>query len=62
MIVAYNQKAAVKIYRRLLELRPEGTEKVHIVASPGNQDDPEYHKLINDRNNKEYAKLFKDDD
>ena len=62
MIVAYNKKAAVKIYRRLLELRPEWTEKVHIVASPGNQDDPEFHELINDRNNKEYAKLFKDDD
>ena len=62
MIVAYNKKAAVKIYRRLLELRPEWTEKVHIVASPGNQDDPEYHELINDRNNKEYAKLFKDDE
>ncbi len=62
MIVAYNKKAAVKIYRRLLELRPEWTEKVHIVASPGNQDDPEFNELINDRNNKEYAKLFKDDD
>ena len=62
MIVAYNKKAAVKIYRRLLELRPEWAEKVHIVASPGNQDDPEFHELINDRNNKEYAKLFKDDD
>ncbi len=61
MIVAYNKKAAVMIYRRLLELRPEWTEKVHIVASPGNQDDPEFHELINDRNNKEYAKLFKDD-
>lgn len=62
MIVAYNKKAAVMIYRRLLELRPEWTEKVHIVASPGNQDNPEYHTLINDKNNKEFAKLFKDDD
>ena len=62
MIVAYNQKAAIKIYRRFLELRPEWTEKIHIVASPGNQDDPEYHTLINDRNNKEFAKLFKDDE
>lgn len=61
MIVAYNKKAAVMIYRRLLELRPEWTEKVHIVASPGNQDNPEFHELINDRNNREYAKLFKDD-
>ncbi len=62
MIVAYNKLAAVKIYKRLLELRPEWIEKMHIVASPGNQDNPEWHDLINDRNNKEYAKLFKDDD
>lgn len=62
MIVAYNKEAAVKIYKRLLELRPEWTEKVHVVASAGNQDDPEWHDIISAKNNKEYAKLFKDDD
>ena len=61
MIVAYNKEAAVKIYRRLLELRPEWTEKVHVVASAGNQDNPEWHDIISAKNNKEYAKLFKDD-
>ena len=62
MIVAYNKEAAVKIYRRLLELRPEWTEKVHVVASAGNQDNPEWHDIISAKNNREYAKLFKDDD
>ncbi len=61
MIVAYNKEAAVKIYHRLLELRPEWTEKVHVVASAGNQDNPEWHDIISAKNNKEYAKLFKDD-
>ncbi|MCK8623543.1 type I restriction endonuclease subunit R [Prevotella sp. E13-27] len=62
MIVAYNKEAAVKIYKRILELRPEWTEKVHVVASAANTDNPEWHDIINARNNKEYAKLFKDDD
>ncbi|MBR0432402.1 MAG: type I restriction endonuclease subunit R [Bacteroidaceae bacterium] len=62
MIVAYNKLAAFKIYKRLLELRPEWTEKVHVVASPSNKDKEEWHQLINDRTNKEYAKLFKDDE
>ena len=62
MIVAYNKEAAVKIYKRLLYLRPEWTEKVHVVASAGNQDKPEWHDIISAKNNKEYAKLFKDDD
>ena len=62
MIVAYNKEAAVKIYKRILELRPNWTEKVHVVASAANTDDPEWHDIINARNNKEYAKLFKDDE
>ena len=62
MIVAYNKEAAVKIYKRILTLRPDWTEKVHVVASAANTDNPEWHDIINARNNKEYAKLFKDDE
>lgn len=62
MIVAYNKEAAVKIYKRILELRPGWTEKVHVVASAANNDKEEWHDIINPKNNKEYAKLFKDDD
>ena len=60
MIVAYDKEAAVKIYKRILELRPNWTEKVHVVASAGNQDKIEWHDIITPQNNKEYAKLFKD--
>ncbi len=62
MIVAYNKEAAVKIYRRILELRPEWTEKIHVVASAGNTDKEEWHDVIDAKRNKEYAALFKDDE
>lgn len=61
MIVAYNKEAAVKIYKQLLELRPDWKEKVHVVASAANTDKEEWHDIISAKNNKEYAKLFKDD-
>ena len=61
MIVAYNKEAAVKIYRKILELRPDWTEKMHVVASAANTDNPEWHDVIDARRNKEYAALFKDD-
>ena len=62
MIVAYNKEAAVKIYRKMLELRPTWTEKVHVVASAANSDKEEWHDVIDARRNKEYAALFKDDE
>ncbi|MCR5433049.1 MAG: type I restriction endonuclease subunit R [Bacteroidaceae bacterium] len=61
MIVAYNKEAAVKIYRKMLQLRPGWTEKVHVVASAANTDKEEWHDVIDARRNKEYAALFKDD-
>ena len=62
MIVAYNKEAAVRIYRKILELRPDWTEKIHVVASAANQDKEEWHDVIDARRNKEYAALFKDDE
>ena len=61
MIVAYNKEAAVKIYKKILELRPSWTEKIHIVASSSNTDNPEWHTLFNKKTNEENARLFKDD-
>lgn len=61
MIVAFNKEAAVKIYKRILALRPSWTEKIHIVASSMNSDDPDWHKLFNKKSNEENARLFKDD-
>ena len=62
MIVAYNKDAAVKIYRKLLEMRPEWTEKVHVVASAANTDNPDWADVIQPKKNKEYAALFKAED
>ena len=62
MIVAYNKEAAVKIYRKMRELRPGGTEKIHVVASAANTDKEEWHDVIDAKRNKEYAALFKDDE
>lgn len=62
MIVAYNKDAAVKIYRKILEMRPTWTEKVHVVASAANTDKEEWADVILAGKNKEYAALFKDDD
>ena len=62
MIVAYNKDAAVKIYKKLLEMRPEWDKKVHVVASAANTDKEEWHDIISPKKNKEYAALFKEDD
>ena len=61
MIVAYDKEAAVKIYRRMLELRPQWQEKIHVVASAANTDKEEWADVIQPNKNKEYAALFKDD-
>ena len=55
MIVAYNKDAAVKIYKKLLEMRPEWDKKVHVVASAANTDKEEWHDIISPKKNKEYA-------
>ena len=62
MIVAYNKDAAVKIYRKLLEMRPQWVEKVHLVASAANTDNPDWADVIQPKKNKEYAALFKAED
>ncbi len=61
MIVAYNKEAAVKIYRRLLAMRPAWQDMVHVVASAANTDKEEWADVIQAKRNKEYAALFKED-
>lgn len=61
MIVAYSRPIAMKIYKRILELRPGWTEKVGIVMTGGNNDPEEWHDIIgNKRRKDELAKKFKD--
>ena len=61
MIVAYSRPIAMKIYKRILELRPAWTEKVGVVMTSGNQDPEEWHEIIgNKRHKEELAAKFKD--
>ena len=43
-------------------MRPEWTEKVHVVASAANTDNPDWADVIQPKKNKEYAALFKAED
>ena len=46
MIVAYSRPIAMKIYKRILELRPAWTEKVGVVMTSGNNDPEEWRKIM----------------
>lgn len=62
MIVAYNRKIAVKIYNKILEIRPNWKEKVKVVVTPNNNDPEEWKEIIGNKSDKEeLAKRFKDD-
>lgn len=62
MIVAYSRPIAMKIYKRILELRPDWTEKVKVVMTGGNQDPEEWADIIGGKAyKKELAKKFKDE-
>ena len=61
MIVAYSRPIAMKIYKRILELRPDWNEKVAVVMTSGNSDPEEWRKIIGNKHHKdELAKKFKD--
>lgn len=61
MIVAYSRSIAMKIYKRILELRPTWTEKVGVVMTDSNKDPEEWKEIIrNKRHKEEMAKKFKD--
>jgi len=61
MIVAYSRPIAMKIYKRILELRPAWKEKVGVVMTSGNNDPEEWRQIIGNKHHKdELAKKFKD--
>ena len=61
MIVAYSRPIAMKIYQRILELRPAWTEKVAVVMTQGNNDPEDWQKIIGNKARKdELARKFKD--
>ncbi len=49
MIVAYSRSIAMKIYKRILELRPSWTEKVAVVMTGSNKDPEEWHEIIGNK-------------
>jgi len=62
MIVAYSRAIGVKIYNKVLQLRPEWTEKIGVVMTDSNKDPEEWRSIIgNKRRRDELAKKFKDD-
>lgn len=62
MVVAYSRPIAMKIYKRILALRPHWTEKVKVVMTGGNQDPEEWADIIGGKAyKKELAKKFKDE-
>ena len=63
MIVAYSRPIAMKIYERILHLRPSWTEKIAVVMTSSNKDPEKWNKIIgNKRHKDELAKQFKDND
>ena len=61
MIVAYSRSIAMKIYKRILEIRPDWEEKVAVVMTSGNNDPEEWRQIIGNKHHKnELAKKFKD--
>lgn len=63
MIVAYSRSIAMKIYNRILQLRPGWTDKVAVVMTSSNKDPEEWNKIIGNKHHKDkLAKEFKDND
>lgn len=65
MIVAYSRPIAMKIYNRILELRPnwgeKNKEKIAVVMTSGNNDPEKWRDIIGNKAYKtELAKRFKD--
>lgn len=61
MIVAYSRPIAMKIYKRILELHPDWTEKIGVVMTSGNNDPEEWRQIIGNKHHRdELAKKFKD--
>ncbi len=61
MIVAYSRPIAMKIYRRILEMRPDWKEKIGVVMTSGNNDPENWKEIIGTKRHKEeLARKFKD--
>lgn len=61
MIVAYSRPIAMKIYRRILEVRPQWQAMIGVVMTSGNNDPEDWKEIIGTKHHKEeLARKFKD--
>lgn len=61
MIVAYSRPIAMKIYKKILDLRSSWKDKIAVVMTNSNKDPEEWNKIIGNKHHRdELAKLFKD--
>lgn len=61
MIVAYSRPIALKIYHRILELRPNWQDKIAVVMTSSNNDPENWRDIIGNKSHKEeLARKFKD--
>lgn len=60
MIVAYSRTVAMKMYKRILELRPEWQDKIAIVMTRNNKDPEEWFNIIGGKKERDsLGKKFK---
>ncbi len=63
LIVAYSRPIAMKIYKRIMELRPAWKEKVGVVMTMSNQDPEEWFEVCGgSKHKKDMEQRFKNDD
>ncbi len=63
MIVAYSRPIAMKIYNKIMQMRPNWNKKVAVVMTSGNNDPEEWRDIIGNKTKRdELAKEFKDND
>ena len=62
LVVAYSRTIAMKIYERMMELRPDWTDKLGVVMTMGNQDPEEWFSVCGGATHKkEMERKFKDE-
>ena len=52
MIVAYSRYSAFTMYKKILELRPDYKDKVHMIITPSNNDPEEMQLAIGSKKDK----------
>ncbi len=63
LVVAYSRPVAMKIYRKIMELRPEWKDKVGVVMTMSNQDPEDWFEVCGgSQHKKEMERRFKNDE